>query len=78
MVNVEKPAPRKRRKAVAASGLPAPAPKPDAGNGPEGTADDARRKRIAEIKKSLEDGTYHVSNEDIARKVIEHMLEPKK
>ncbi len=78
MVNPEKPDPRKRRKAVAATGSPALAPTPDDGNGPEGTAEEARRKRIAEIKKSLEDGTYHVSNEDVARKVIEHMLEPKK
>jgi anti-sigma-28 factor FlgM len=74
MVNPEKPAVAKRRKAAP----PALAPTPPAGTGPEGAADEARRKRIADIKKSLEDGTYHVSNEDVARKLIEHMLEPKK
>jgi flagellar biosynthesis anti-sigma factor FlgM len=40
--------------------------------------DDVRLEKIAKIKKALEDGTYHVSNEEVARKLIEHMLEPKK
>jgi flagellar biosynthesis anti-sigma factor FlgM len=45
--------------------------KTDAGN------PDVRLKKIAKIKKALEDGTYRVSNEEVARKLIEHMLEPK-
>jgi flagellar biosynthesis anti-sigma factor FlgM len=40
--------------------------------------DDVRLEKIARIKKALEDGTYHVSNEEVARKLIEHMMEPKK
>jgi len=39
--------------------------------------DPARREKIEKIKKALADGTYRISNEDVARKVIEHMREPK-
>ena len=39
--------------------------------------DDVRREKIASIKKALADGTYSVSAEEVARKLIEHMLEPK-
>jgi anti-sigma28 factor (negative regulator of flagellin synthesis) len=38
--------------------------------------DDARLEKIANIKKALADGTYNVSAEELARKLIEHMLEP--
>jgi anti-sigma28 factor (negative regulator of flagellin synthesis) len=37
---------------------------------------EARMEKVAKIKKSLADGTYNVSAEDLARKLIEHMLEP--
>ena len=37
----------------------------------------ARREKIARLKKSIADGTYQISSEDVARKVIEHMLGPK-
>ncbi len=39
--------------------------------------DPERQEKIARLKQSLEDGTYRVSSEEVARKVIEHMLEPK-
>jgi flagellar biosynthesis anti-sigma factor FlgM len=39
--------------------------------------DDARRKKIESLKKAVADGTYTVSAEEVARKLIEHMLEPK-
>jgi anti-sigma28 factor (negative regulator of flagellin synthesis) len=32
--------------------------------------------KIANLKKAVEDGTYNVSAEELARKLIEHMLEP--
>ncbi len=38
--------------------------------------EDARLEKIAKIKKALADGTYNVSAEELARKLIEHMLEP--
>ena len=42
------------------------------------TAPDAERlKKINDLKKAVADGTYHVSAEEVARKIIEHMLEPK-
>ena len=39
--------------------------------------DDARREKIERLKKAVADGTYSVSAEEVARKLIEHMLEPK-
>jgi hypothetical protein len=39
--------------------------------------DDARREKIENLKKAVADGTYAVSAEEVARKLIEHMLEPK-
>jgi flagellar biosynthesis anti-sigma factor FlgM len=38
---------------------------------------EARLEKIAKLKKAIEDGTYRISNDDVARKLIEHMLEPK-
>ncbi len=64
MADPEKPAGRKRRK---------PSPPPAV----EGD-DPARREKIAAIKKAVEDGTYRVSSDDVAQKLIEHMLQPKK
>jgi hypothetical protein len=40
-------------------------------------ADEERRTRIAKLKQAVADGTYHVSAEDLADKLIQHMLEPK-
>ena len=40
--------------------------------------DDARREKIESLKKAVADGTYTVTAEEVARKLIEHMLEPKK
>jgi anti-sigma28 factor (negative regulator of flagellin synthesis) len=39
--------------------------------------DDLRREKIESLKKAVDDGTYSVSAEEVARKVMEHMLEPK-
>jgi anti-sigma28 factor (negative regulator of flagellin synthesis) len=39
--------------------------------------DEERLKKIARLKKAVADGTYHVSAEDLADKLIAHMLEPK-
>jgi flagellar biosynthesis anti-sigma factor FlgM len=38
--------------------------------------DEARMKKIANIKKALADGTYHVSAAEVARKLIDQMREP--
>jgi hypothetical protein len=39
--------------------------------------DEERLKKIARLKQAVTDGTYHVSPEALADKLIEHMLEPK-
>jgi anti-sigma28 factor (negative regulator of flagellin synthesis) len=39
--------------------------------------DEERLKKIASLKQAVADGTYHVSPEALADKLIEHMLEPK-
>ncbi|MGA3227106.1 MAG: flagellar biosynthesis anti-sigma factor FlgM [Acidobacteriaceae bacterium] len=39
--------------------------------------DEERRTRIAKLKQAVADGTYHVSAEELADKLIQHMLEPK-
>jgi flagellar biosynthesis anti-sigma factor FlgM len=48
----------------------------DLGAGAQPT-DEARREKIEKLKKAVADGTYHVSDEEVARKLMEHMLEPK-
>jgi hypothetical protein len=39
--------------------------------------DEERQAKIAKLKQAVADGTYHVSAEDLADKLIQHMLEPK-
>jgi anti-sigma28 factor (negative regulator of flagellin synthesis) len=39
--------------------------------------DPERLKKIEKLKQAVADGTYQVSAEDLARKLIEHMLQPK-
>jgi flagellar biosynthesis anti-sigma factor FlgM len=43
----------------------------------ESTIDEARRKKIEKLKQAVADGTYKVSAEEVANKLIAHMLEPK-
>ena len=43
----------------------------------ESLIDEARREKIEKLKKVVADGTYHVSAEEVADKLIEHMLETK-
>jgi flagellar biosynthesis anti-sigma factor FlgM len=38
--------------------------------------DEERSKKIAKIKQAIADGTYHVSAQDVAEKIIEHMRGP--
>ena len=39
--------------------------------------DPERLKKINDLKQAVADGTYRVSAEEVARKLFEHMLEPK-
>jgi anti-sigma28 factor (negative regulator of flagellin synthesis) len=39
--------------------------------------DENRRKKIARLKQSVSDGTYHVPADQLADKLIDHMLDPK-
>jgi len=39
--------------------------------------DEERLKKIAKLKQAVADGTYYVSAEQLADKLLEHMLEPK-
>jgi anti-sigma28 factor (negative regulator of flagellin synthesis) len=43
----------------------------------ESPIDEARREKVEKLKKAVADGTYNVSAEEVANKLIEHMLEPK-
>jgi anti-sigma28 factor (negative regulator of flagellin synthesis) len=43
----------------------------------DSAAEAERLKKINDLAKALADGTYHVSAEEVAGKVIEHLLEPK-
>jgi anti-sigma28 factor (negative regulator of flagellin synthesis) len=43
----------------------------------EDLIDEERLKKIAGLKQAVADGTYRVSAEDLADKLIAHMLEPK-
>jgi flagellar biosynthesis anti-sigma factor FlgM len=42
------------------------------------TLDEERLQKIAKIKQAIADGTYHVSAQDVADKIIEHMRERNK
>jgi Anti-sigma-28 factor, FlgM/Sigma-70, region 4 len=40
------------------------------------TMDEGRAAKIANIKKAIAEGTYHVSAAEVARKIIDHIDEP--
>jgi anti-sigma28 factor (negative regulator of flagellin synthesis) len=42
----------------------------------DGPLDEARTQKIANLKKALADGTYNVSADEVARKIISDMQEP--
>ena len=66
---IGKPAKRKRIPAKTTASTP---PVVD-----DKAVDPERQEKLARLKKSLDDGTYRVSSEEVARKVIEYMREPK-
>jgi anti-sigma28 factor (negative regulator of flagellin synthesis) len=39
--------------------------------------DENRRKKIARLKKAVTEGSYHVNADQLADKLIDHMLDPK-
>jgi anti-sigma28 factor (negative regulator of flagellin synthesis) len=39
--------------------------------------DEERLKKIAKLKQAVANGTYYISAEQLADKLLEHMLEPK-
>jgi flagellar biosynthesis anti-sigma factor FlgM len=43
----------------------------------ESLIDEVRRAKIEKLKQAVADGTYKVSAEEVADKLIAHMLEPK-
>jgi hypothetical protein len=46
-------------------------------SGPDQPIDPERLKKVEKLKRAVADGTYHVSAEDLAGKLIDHMLQPK-
>jgi len=40
------------------------------------TMDETRAAKIANIKKAISEGTYHVSAAEVARRIIDHIDEP--
>jgi anti-sigma28 factor (negative regulator of flagellin synthesis) len=46
-------------------------------SGPDQPIDPERLKKVEKLKRAVADGTYYVSAEDLARKLIDHMLQPK-
>ncbi len=66
----------RRKKIPKAAAAPTSAEK-SADPGGQKVIDEERPKKIARLKKAVDDGTYRISNDEVARKLIEHMLEPK-
>ena len=54
-----------------------PSPDPSRAVDPLRDLDDERRSKIAKLKQAVADGTYYISAEQLADKLLEHMLEPK-
>jgi flagellar biosynthesis anti-sigma factor FlgM len=54
-------------------------PKSKIANPPADFAADVevRQDKVDKLKQALQNGTYRISSDDVARKLIEHMLRPK-
>lgn len=39
--------------------------------------DEVRQDKVDRLKQALQNGTYRISSDDVARKLIEHMIRPK-
>ena len=72
MDDAHKPGSGKRRKTSAPDKVLQPELVPDVGIDPE------RREKIEKIKQALADGSYRISNEDVAHKLMEHMRDPQR
>ena len=66
--------PRKGKRPNEDPGQPTEAPAKQPSEPP---IDEARREKIEKLKQAVADGTYNVSAEKVADKLIAHMLEPK-
>jgi hypothetical protein len=69
MDDAHKPNPRRRKPSPAPETALQPELVPDSEIDPE------RREKIEKIKQALADGTYRIANEDVARKLMDHMRE---
>jgi flagellar biosynthesis anti-sigma factor FlgM len=50
---------------------------PAESNADDTLTDEERKKKIAALRQAVAEGTYQVSAEQLADKLIDHMLEPK-
>ena len=78
MDHLDNPSKGDRREADTPTASSRPPSGPRIDNLPDVNAiDEERLQKIARLKQAVADGTYRVSAEEVARKLFEHMLEPK-